>query len=82
MSSSAPTVPIRDADGTLDGAVGVATDVTDRERARRDLERLQHPHELILESAGEGIYGLDCQGFTTFVNPRCRAHARLAASKT
>ena len=29
---------------------------------------------LILDSAGEGIYGLDCDGLTTFVNP---AAARL-----
>ena len=25
--------------------------------------------ELILEAAGEGVYGLDCDGMTTFVNP-------------
>lgn len=33
-----------------------------------ELDRLQRHHELILNSAGEGIYGLDCQGHTTFVN--------------
>jgi PAS domain S-box-containing protein len=61
--------PVWDADGLLDGAVGVGTDVTEREAARRDLERLQHEHQLILQSAGEGIYGQNCQGLTTFVNP-------------
>jgi len=34
-----------------------------------DFEKLKKRNELILESAGEGIYGLDCDGNTTFVNP-------------
>ncbi len=33
------------------------------------LKRLSHQNELILNSAGEGIYGLDLQGRFTFVNP-------------
>ena len=32
------------------------------------MERLSHQNELILNSAGEGIYGLDTTGKTTFVN--------------
>ena len=33
-----------------------------------ELMQLQKHHELILQSAGEGIYGLDEKGHTTFVN--------------
>jgi len=33
-----------------------------------DLERIRYQQNLILNSAGEGIYGLDKQGNTTFVN--------------
>jgi PAS domain S-box-containing protein len=33
-----------------------------------ELRSLQTRHQLILDSAGEGIYGLDTQGKTTFVN--------------
>lgn len=33
-----------------------------------ELQRLQLAHQLILDSAGEGIYGLDCSGKATFVN--------------
>ncbi|MDH3693127.1 MAG: sigma 54-interacting transcriptional regulator [Gammaproteobacteria bacterium] len=33
------------------------------------LARLQRQNELILGAAGEGIYGVDCDGYTTFVNP-------------
>lgn len=32
-------------------------------------EKIQQRHELILEAAGEGIYGLDREGKTTFLNP-------------
>ncbi len=35
----------------------------------QELQKLQHRYESILNSAGEGIYGLDLQGRTTFVNP-------------
>lgn len=34
-----------------------------------DFEKLKKRNKLILESAGEGIYGLDSEGLTTFVNP-------------
>ena len=33
------------------------------------IERLSRHNQLILHSAGEGIYGLDTEGRTTFVNP-------------
>ena len=35
----------------------------------RELEQLTREHELILTSAGEGIYGLDREGRISFVNP-------------
>ncbi|HHP7232970.1 MAG TPA: ATP-binding protein, partial [Xenococcaceae cyanobacterium] len=44
-------------------------EISDRLKTRASLERLSHQHELILNSAGEGIYGLNLQGITTFVNP-------------
>ncbi len=41
----------------------------ERQQARDSLNRLSRQNELILNSAGEGIYGLNLQGKTTFVNP-------------
>ncbi len=35
----------------------------------RELQKLQRRYELILNSAGEGICGLDAEGKTTFANP-------------
>lgn len=37
-------------------------------KAREQYDRLQKTHELILNAAGEGIYGLDNQGRMTFAN--------------
>ena len=51
-------------------------EISERERtleelgkARDSLKRLSHQNELILNSAGEGIYGIDSQGKAVFVNP-------------
>lgn len=44
-------------------------EIRDRLQTRASLERLSHQNELILNSAGEGIYGLNLEGIITFVNP-------------
>jgi PAS domain S-box-containing protein len=43
-------------------------DNTQYQEIKNKLDQIQQHHELILQSAGEGIYGLDCNGHTTFVN--------------
>ena len=48
------------------------TKTTQYRNAINELEQLQRHHELILQSVGEGIYGLDCNGHTTFVNEAAR----------
>ncbi len=45
-----------------------ATCNTDLHRALEELRRLRTMHELILNAAGEGIYGLDSNGKATFGN--------------
>jgi diguanylate cyclase (GGDEF)-like protein/PAS domain S-box-containing protein len=49
--------------------LGTAHDVTERKQYEETLERLKRQNELVLNSAGQGIYGLDLQGNATFVNP-------------
>ena len=44
-------------------------EIDERKRAEEALARLTRQNELILNSAGEGIYGLDLEGHTTFINP-------------
>lgn len=48
--------------------VGVLRDLTERKQAEQALAQLTYRCELIVNSAGEGIYGLDVEGRATFVN--------------
>lgn len=50
------------------GTVGVRTDITDIKRREEELEDLRRRYELILDSAAEGIVGLDRLGMVTFAN--------------
>jgi PAS domain S-box-containing protein len=48
---------------------GVIRDISELKQQKVEMERVMNQNKLILYSAGEGIYGLDLQGNTTFVNP-------------
>ena len=48
--------------------IGTVHDITEAKQAEEKLEQLNRHNELILNSVGEGIYGLDLQGKTRFVN--------------
>jgi PAS domain S-box-containing protein len=54
-------------------AIGLAKEnqrlAREREQAEEELKQATRQKELILNSAGEGIYGLDLEGNTTFANP-------------
>ncbi|MDA8100430.1 MAG: PAS domain S-box protein [Nitrospiraceae bacterium] len=60
--------PVRDAAGTVVGLFGISRDITERKRAGEELRALSRRIELILNSTGEGIYGVDLEGRVTFVN--------------
>jgi len=47
----------------------VSLESSERKRSEEELKQLKHQHELILQSAGEGILGLDLEGKHIFVNP-------------
>ncbi|MGB5056268.1 MAG: PAS domain S-box protein [Nitrospirales bacterium] len=49
--------------------LAVTHDITERKKSEEQAQQLSRQNELILSSAGDGIYGLDLQGRTTFVNP-------------
>lgn len=63
------TVPVYNDAGELIAIEGVARDATERRRQEEALDALRRHNELILNSAGEGIFGLDLEGRATFVNP-------------
>jgi two-component system sensor kinase FixL len=47
---------------------GIIRDITHKKEAEEKLEKANRKTEQILNSAGEGIYGLDLEGNTTFAN--------------
>ncbi|MGH9396283.1 MAG: PAS domain S-box protein [Terriglobia bacterium] len=66
---------LRDPSGQLRGFSKVTRDITGPRRTHEAMEKLRLQQQLILNSAGEGIYGLDEAGVCTFANP---AGARIA----
>ncbi len=52
--------------------------VVERKQGEDELRRLSRQNELLLDAAGEGIYGLDADGRATFVNP---AAARMLGGR-
>ena len=60
---------VRDSEGEPLYFVSQIQDVTERKRSEEAFERLSQRHEMVLKSAGEGIFGLDLHGRVTFVNP-------------
>ncbi|HEY1471795.1 MAG TPA: PAS domain S-box protein [Candidatus Acidoferrum sp.] len=46
--------------------------IDERQEAKRHLEEQEQRTRLILESTAEGIYGIDCNGVCTFMNPAAR----------
>jgi PAS domain S-box-containing protein len=51
------------------GVFAAARDVTERKKNEEAKFRLSQRNELILNSAGEGMYGTDTDGNITFINP-------------
>lgn len=60
--------PLRDATGSIYALGGVSTDITERLRAAEEMESLRHRTELLLESVGDGICGINRQGLIDFAN--------------
>ena len=57
---------------SIEGIVLNSRDITQRKYYDEILKRISLQNELILESIGEGIYGINLQGVLTFVNPAAK----------
>ena len=58
-----------DTAGSGASVLGFAVDISEQVRAEEKLRALIHQSNSILESVGDGIYGVDLQGRVTVINP-------------
>jgi PAS domain S-box-containing protein len=66
--TAAPQI-LKDSRGKIVGALNCLYDVTDRERAREQLQRTMEFDEAVLTNMGEGLYTVDAEGSVTSMNP-------------
>ncbi|WP_410511857.1 PAS domain S-box protein [Paenibacillus sp. BR2-3] len=55
------------------GVFGITSDITERKRHLEQIEKLSYEHALILNSVSEGIFGMNLEGATMFINPAAEA---------
>ncbi len=58
-------------EGELVGCVVTFVDISERRRVEAELRETDEFVRLLLDSTGEGIYGIDLEGKCTFANPAC-----------
>jgi PAS domain S-box-containing protein len=59
---------IRDSSGKPQYVASLTEDITESRRAQEERNRLTRRMQLLLESTGQGIYGIDLEGKCTFIN--------------
>jgi PAS domain S-box-containing protein len=59
---------LKDAEGRPQYVVAMTEDVTDRTLAEKERNLVTQRMQLLLESSGQGTYGIDLQGKCTFIN--------------
>ncbi|MDP3913227.1 MAG: PAS domain S-box protein [Bacteroidota bacterium] len=63
--------PMYDSDGMLLGVLGIGRDITERKLAEEILHDSREDLSRLLNSMYEGAYGVDINGYCTFVNRAC-----------
>jgi len=59
---------LRDPAGKPQNVASLTEDITERKRAQEERNRVTQQMRMLLESTGQGIYGIDLQGNCTFIN--------------
>jgi two-component system, sensor histidine kinase and response regulator len=59
---------LRDATGKPQYVASLTEDISERERAQEERNGVARQMQMLLESTGQGIYGIDLQGNCTFIN--------------
>ena len=60
---------LRDENGNPVGIIGVTRDITDRRRAEESLQENEKKYRHVAEALQEGIWAIDADANTTYVNP-------------
>jgi len=61
-------LPLFDAEGNPEYLMGIAEDITDRQKIQLALEESEKQYRRIIETMSEGVWVLDAEGVTEFVN--------------
>lgn len=56
-------------DSRIVGVFAIISDITERKQHLEQIEKLSYEHALILNSVSEGIFGINLEGETVFINP-------------
>jgi diguanylate cyclase (GGDEF)-like protein/PAS domain S-box-containing protein len=64
--------PLKADDGSVEGVVGVATDITDLARAQAQLNESEARHSVVLDALHEGVLMVDRLGRVLAANPAAR----------
>ena len=73
---------VKDDAGQVVRMVGSVQDITGLAQTRQRLEQANRQNEALLNSAADGIYGLDLDGRVTFVNPAATALTGYSVEQT
>lgn len=65
---SANYLPLRDDDGEIDAIAVIVLELTDLERAQEELRTTENIYQTVIETAREGVWTIDREDRTTFVN--------------
>ena len=63
--------PFHDTEGNIIAVLVDGRDITEEKEAQDALRQADDMNRLLLNSTGEGIYGIDLEGMCTFANPAC-----------
>ncbi|MDF9407164.1 MAG: Oxygen sensor histidine kinase NreB [Pelotomaculum sp. PtaB.Bin013] len=63
-------VPVRDSSGRICRIIGIADNITERKQVELELRQSEKKYRQLMELAQEGIWVIDLDARTTFVNPR------------
>ena len=65
--------PVRDASGDIIGSVSIVHDITDFKQTEQALQKSREQYQLIVDKAQEGVWHMDGNMNTFFVNPQMAA---------